>query len=729
LTAFQKWFFGNLQPHLLGNHLAFLFIQIFPHDGRFLFAEYFDKRIIYQLLGYLSRMNFSHFKIYIVVEDRHRILEIQDDLKLCSSVTSLSTRSVIFENLRLDDFFADIDEKFDYIEYNCGVSVDPDYMIHLHLITESLSDDGIIGTILLLLIFFLSAVPGVTYFAANFHVDNIRAQLQQRLSNFFVPFSLTRKSFILQYLEIHGMKFMTDDQQLLRLLGAELNEGLIPKTLTELSAVIKAKAFKKTEIIELFGSLNLTILSWIPTAYLNPFGMSLFLLVCHFSFLLIDEVRHFAVQKWQTMGITEENFLYSYFHNFRGVVYLARKSPSKRGLQRFRMDTIHKLRDDIILHDRTGNVAKIFGELQEKAKSGSPGSFSINPFFLNGVFTFDFTVTVPVAYVLPFLSEGVSPSLLFKYARDFIENRHFNYNLQNLELDLLSVLKTMESINTLTVFRSIPVSDGLLPDSLIKLFKSIPVRSPFSLLVLGNCVPSVVKFFRDVFSDEVAVVCISSLASSFFSISGIIYITSLEDYFLMNLPPIAVVYVTSFHEEISQCWGEFRKRLVAGSILTFRSPDPRYQSIDRLLETFEYEMLVHSDHAEIQTARIIREKGLTKLGTTDIQVERMAQLGFDHSFISQFSDDEEDPADIRSANDDNTKHSPGSNLKELLKLLKEKTSKLSDQTALVNPENDVFHQRENFELLKNHSEIASDIPFSFNVHSPVPFYRRLECWG
>jgi hypothetical protein len=113
-----------------------------------LFAEYFDKRIIYQLLGYFSRMSFSHFRIYVIAQDRQRIVEIQDDLKLCSYVALPLTRNVIFENLRLDDFLVDVDDRFDYIEYNCGVSIDPDYVSHLQLISGSLSENGVIGRIL-----------------------------------------------------------------------------------------------------------------------------------------------------------------------------------------------------------------------------------------------------------------------------------------------------------------------------------------------------------------------------------------------------------------------------------------------------------------------------------------------------------------------------------------------------------------------------------------------------
>ena len=58
-------------------------------------------------------------------------------------------------------------------------------------------------------------------------------------------------------LESRGLSKYNDDKQLI-------------KTLSNLDS----KAFTKAEIVEDLDSLNLNILSWIPTAYSNPYGNS-----------------------------------------------------------------------------------------------------------------------------------------------------------------------------------------------------------------------------------------------------------------------------------------------------------------------------------------------------------------------------------------------------------------------------------------------------------------------
>lgn len=124
-------------------------------SDRFLFAEYFDRRLIFNLLGYFSRKKFRNFEIVVVHRDPQFMVSIQNSIQSCLALIDFESSLLHFEvsdlTFYLERFLKENSElpskKFDYIEYNGGISMDPSFRTHLNLFSGALSADGVIGRV------------------------------------------------------------------------------------------------------------------------------------------------------------------------------------------------------------------------------------------------------------------------------------------------------------------------------------------------------------------------------------------------------------------------------------------------------------------------------------------------------------------------------------------------------------------------------------------------------
>lgn len=83
-----------------------------------------------------------------MLSDSSQLLEeMKQEISLCIQLVPFDPDTLFFEQLDLDSYLANSQnfEKFDYIEYNCGVSIDPNYSNHLRKFRVLLSDDGVMG--------------------------------------------------------------------------------------------------------------------------------------------------------------------------------------------------------------------------------------------------------------------------------------------------------------------------------------------------------------------------------------------------------------------------------------------------------------------------------------------------------------------------------------------------------------------------------------------------------
>jgi hypothetical protein len=230
-----------------------------------LFAEYFDKRAVYNLLGQFQRAGYENFEIDVVTSDNSKILEMKADFQLCQSVVQFQTEQLRFESVSIDSFF-DLEnvEDYDYIEYNGGVSIDPNFSNHLRLFRDHLSEDGVIG---------------LTYFSNNSHVRELKGQIDKMQVKQFIPFSLETKRLIKEYLEMNRLGLLANDEHLMYFLGAEPRKRAYPpKSVEDLAPAVNWKAYKRQDIREILDKNNLTGISWVPTAYSFPYGTIIYLL-------------------------------------------------------------------------------------------------------------------------------------------------------------------------------------------------------------------------------------------------------------------------------------------------------------------------------------------------------------------------------------------------------------------------------------------------------------------
>ena len=116
---------------------------------------------------------------------------------------------------------------------------------------------------------------GLTYFADNIHVRNIRQQIQEVNVNFFKPFSLEAKRLIHLYLEANKMETLATDQMLMSYLGAEPVERVYPPSkIEDVIPSVNWTGFKMDVVKDLLIETDLEAFAWLPSAYSHPYGKS-----------------------------------------------------------------------------------------------------------------------------------------------------------------------------------------------------------------------------------------------------------------------------------------------------------------------------------------------------------------------------------------------------------------------------------------------------------------------
>lgn len=103
---------------------------------------------MFSLIGSLLRHEIQHFQIHVISQDFQLYSSILEEIRLCSPLISLPDLSnrLFIEHISLEKFFEAEDlAKFDYIEYNGGVSLTNDYRRHLEIFKKLLSPEGVIG--------------------------------------------------------------------------------------------------------------------------------------------------------------------------------------------------------------------------------------------------------------------------------------------------------------------------------------------------------------------------------------------------------------------------------------------------------------------------------------------------------------------------------------------------------------------------------------------------------
>lgn len=234
--------------------------------SRILFAQYFNPKMLYNLLGYLQRLKFDNFEIVVLTTENGYADLIQSMIKQCGAFFRVQypLRKVqfVFDSLtslsKNPSLHPLMQQSFDYIEYNGGLSITNEQQIELQVLRSFLKHSGCIG---------------LTYFANNIHVRNIREQIRLADTEAMKPFSLETKRLISFYLEANKMETLVSDIQLMTFLGAEpAMRQYPPNARGDMVPPMNWTAFHMPEVVSLLQQSELSAFAWLPTAYSQPYG-------------------------------------------------------------------------------------------------------------------------------------------------------------------------------------------------------------------------------------------------------------------------------------------------------------------------------------------------------------------------------------------------------------------------------------------------------------------------
>jgi hypothetical protein len=241
-----------------------------------LFAEYFSPAMVYSLIGNMENLGFKNYEITVVTPSEGLKLLIGERIRSCTGYYRfMSTVKINYIIQSLEEFGSKLSnsKRFDYIEYNGGLSKSVSYAQHLRILKSMLTSKGVIG---------------VTYFTDNKHVHATRHLLSNRNHSAHLPFSVDPAYLLEGYLDLNGLSGFKNDIELLTLLGGEVYPGSSPPLrISDLKLPpTEWKLFGRSEVERVIHQEGLKVVSRLPTAYASPF----------------DEIDNYDVQKYQAHG-------------------------------------------------------------------------------------------------------------------------------------------------------------------------------------------------------------------------------------------------------------------------------------------------------------------------------------------------------------------------------------------------------------------------------------------
>ena len=474
---------------------------------RVLFAEYFNLKMVMNLISYsTARMN-GQIDITLVSSDAAKLKEFKDTWQLCTPNNTIKVHVYQYNSLAtwLSEYRAALELQattknkstgsdsrstvtlplFDYIEYNGGPSLSHHLQEELAGFQNVLASDGVLG---------------ITYFTQNIHVQNI-VHMHQDANvpnidtdfrahvfpdngyaadgniNSAYPSSMYR--LVKSYLDYHNMNNLAQDEQLVVFL-AQLAASTAVKTANDGdgnaekarpgNSLLNSKAFTQTEIKDLLRSANFSTGSWLPTAYSNPY----------------TELSNYPIKKFWAAGMSQELFLKMFVPSFRQIVYVqkAHATSTAAGKEQSVADTVRpagrakvssllgnsQVGDGFIIVDRLGNLGRTFARGAELAKSRNSLQFSTGHYSLSKHYNISYVVppsTLPSLEHLsnsPTFSQLLSANVEF-WAQDAEEQRSSSddadaetvvlYSFEQVRGDLISFLEFLESLDMVSCLHNL----------------------------------------------------------------------------------------------------------------------------------------------------------------------------------------------------------------------------------------------------------------------------------
>lgn len=219
--------------------------------------------MVENLIGFFQSERFSAFHITIVSDNSGVIDFVKSKFASCAAFISIDNSKIEFVGTSLVEFLRKaqiIRSKYDFIEYNGGLSIDENSSENLAGFRNILSPTGVIG---------------VTYFSSNRHFDILKSHISLLNKTVLLPFSIESTRYVRQYLKLNKLDFMASDDQLLTFLGGEpINRKYPNDKLGNVVPSVRWRGYTKNQISDILGDAKLFAGAWVPTAYSNPYGMN-----------------------------------------------------------------------------------------------------------------------------------------------------------------------------------------------------------------------------------------------------------------------------------------------------------------------------------------------------------------------------------------------------------------------------------------------------------------------
>ena len=222
------------------------------------------------------------------------------------------------------------------------------------------------------------------------------------------------------------------------------------------------KAFQRADVEAALGAAGLGVKSWVPSAFSHPF----------------EELDHYSVQKYRSMGMTEDNFLFHLFPSFRLTVYAVRiqAEPAPPGrakvgpwLVPFPPNDPRGLaaassgppqRDfststgDFVVLDRLGprTLSTTFANSARSAASRISTSFAFSHYSAVEGINFTHIALPTISACMDALSTKPTIARLMQINRDLHATAGYSYDEDYATHLLLQLLRFFESINVISLW-------------------------------------------------------------------------------------------------------------------------------------------------------------------------------------------------------------------------------------------------------------------------------------
>ena len=458
-----------------------------PHlTFRVLFAEYFNPKMVLNLISYAStRMN-KQIDITVVSSDNEKLATLRNMLRTCVPENGVNTHIYNYSSLSLwlQDYRVALEKQaqvekielsfsgypndgpeaalpfFDYIEYNGGPNESEHLEAEFAGFQNVLAADGVLG---------------ITYFTRNMHVANILNTVRDAIiarNDITAPHvthndETLAKKLIQSYLNYQGFSSLAIDQTLVSFLAkAAVNNALratgnVPRH--------PGVFYTQNELENLLQNWNFTAGAWLPSGYSQPY----------------TELPHYAIKQFWSMGLPQESFLHNFLISFRRTVY-AYKSPQSMMITTDNQQSINAFRpagrarigslvkskgveDNFVIVDRMGTLAAAFSSSLDLAKLRGSLQFSTRYYSQGKLYNLSYAIQPSALPSMKLISSSPTLSQMLKTNIDFWEQDYADklakygnhtgiletYTSAQIRADLIQCLDFLERIDMVSFLHNL----------------------------------------------------------------------------------------------------------------------------------------------------------------------------------------------------------------------------------------------------------------------------------